>query len=94
MGRQIFSSALKGQEIQCIQEGMQAQTRKVSCADHYEIPGHCEAVIDVYVERFPGDVDEQNTEYLVESLGNHSLPIQVASTLMDIKDQVTNKVKF
>ena len=84
---------LKGHEIPCIQEGVQVQTRKVSCADHYEIPGYCEAVIDVYVERYSEDNDSQNTEYLVESLGNHNYPIQVASTLVDIRDQVTNKVR-
>ena len=66
---------LKGHEIPCIQEGVQVQTRKVSCADHYEILGYCEAVIDVYVERCAEDNDSQNTEYLVESLGNHNYPI-------------------
>ena len=45
--------------------------------------------MEIYAE----DNDSQNTEYLVESLGTHSYPIQVASTLVDIRDQVTNKVR-
>ena len=45
------------------------------------------------MERYAEDKDSQNTEYLVESLGNHNYPIQVASTSVDIRDQVTNKVR-
>ena len=37
---------LKGHEIPCIQEGVQVKARKVSCVDHYKIPGYCEALID------------------------------------------------
>lgn len=84
---------LKGHEIPCIQEGMQSKARKVSCADYYEVPGYCEAVIDVYVERYEDDEESSCSEYLIEPTGNHSYPIQVASTLVDIKDQVTNKVR-
>ena len=84
---------LKGHEILCIQEGVQVQTRKVSCEDHYQILGYFEAVIDVYVETYAEYNDSRNTEYLVESLGNHSYPIRVASTGVDIRDQVTNKVR-
>ena len=45
------------------------------------------------MERYAEDNDSQSTEYLVESFGTHSYPIQVASTLVDIRDQVTNKVR-
>ncbi|VDI01478.1 Hypothetical predicted protein [Mytilus galloprovincialis] len=53
---------LRGVEIPVIQVGVD-RARRVISADHYEIPGYTEAVIDIYIERREEDDNNVNTEF-------------------------------
>ncbi|CAG2211272.1 unnamed protein product [Mytilus edulis] len=85
---------LRGVEIPVIQVGVD-RARRVISADHYEIPGYTEAVIDIYIERREEDDNNVNTEFFIEPASNFEerYSLQMAATLVDIKDMVTNQIR-
>ncbi|CAG2200883.1 unnamed protein product [Mytilus edulis] len=85
---------LRGVEIPVIQVGVD-RARRVISADHYEIPGYTEAVIDIYIERREEDDYNVNTEFVIEPASNFEerYSLQMAATLVDIKDMVTNQIR-
>lgn len=85
---------LRGVEIPVIQVGVDIARRVIS-ADHYEIPGYTEAVIDIYIERREEDDYNVNTEFVIEPASNFEerYSLQMAATLVDIKDIVTNQIR-
>ncbi|CAC5411489.1 unnamed protein product [Mytilus coruscus] len=62
---------LKGVSIPCIQVKKSEIIRKVTAADHYIIPGYCEAVIDVYIERNENDGLLASKEFMIEPSENN-----------------------
>ncbi len=82
---------LDGQEVPCIQKGRPLTTRKVVVADDVKVPGNSEALIDVYVERFGGDDEDYEADYLVEPLEGFQERYQLVmeSTLVDINQSPT-----
>ncbi|CAC5411476.1 unnamed protein product [Mytilus coruscus] len=86
---------LKGVSIPCIQIKKSEISRKVSAADHFIIPGYCEAVIDVYIERNENDELIASKEFMNEPseefIANNK--IAMAACVVDIKDNVTVKAR-
>ncbi|CAC5405010.1 unnamed protein product [Mytilus coruscus] len=84
---------LKGVSIPCIQVKKSEIIRKVTAADHFIIPGYCEAVIDVYIERNEKDELLASKEFMIEPseefIANNK--IAMAACVVDIKDNVTVK---
>ena len=68
----------------------------MTAADHFTIPGYCEQVIDVFIERFPEDDHFRNNDILVEPCDQFSdrYPLVMASTVVDIDSSPTQKVTF
>ena len=83
-------------EVPVIQIGMKSRIRRVTAADHFIIPAESEAVIDVYVERKEYDDFSSETEYIIEPTRHfqEEYPLQMASTLVDINDGCTCKVRI
>ncbi|CAC5426771.1 unnamed protein product [Mytilus coruscus] len=73
---------LRGVEIPVIQVGVDRAS-------------YTKAVIDIYIERREEDDDNMNTEFIVEPASNFEerYSLQMAATLVDIKDMVTNQIR-
>ncbi|CAC5404999.1 unnamed protein product [Mytilus coruscus] len=86
---------LKGVSIPCIQVKKSEFIRKVTAADHFIIPGYCEAVIDVCIERNENDELLASKEFIIEPseefIANNK--IAMAACVVDIKDNVTVKAR-
>ncbi|CAC5392806.1 unnamed protein product [Mytilus coruscus] len=86
---------LKGVSIPCIQVKKSEIIRKVTAADHFIIPGYCEAVIDVYIERNENDELLASKENMIEPseefITNNK--IAMAACVVDIKENVTVKAR-
>ena len=70
---------------------MKNEIRKLRAADHYTIPGHCEAVIDVLVDRKETDdyLDAaEPTQHFKETY-----PLQMDAVLVNINASPTSKVR-
>ena len=52
--------------VPCIQVGLEDKARKVTAANDFTIPGHSEAVIEVYVDRQVQDDLSEQTDFLIE----------------------------
>lgn len=88
---------LKGVSIPCIQVKKSEIIRKVTAADHFIIPGYCEAVIDVYIERNENNELFASKEFIIEPseefIANNK--IAMAACIVDTcnKDNVTLKAR-
>ena len=86
---------IENQEIPVIQVGIKQHVRSVTAADHSIIPAQSESVIDVYVERREYDDFSCESEYIIEPTKHfqEEYPLQMASTLVDINQGCTCKVR-
>ena len=86
---------LRGLDIEILRVGKDLRTRKVTPADHYLVPSYCEQVIDVFIERFPEDDNEEHKDMVVEPCENFNerYPLVMASTLVDINASPTQKMR-
>ena len=86
---------IENQEIPVIQVGIKQHVRSVTAADHSIIPAQSESVIDVYVERREYDDFSCESEYIIEPTKHfqQEYPLQMASTLVDINQGCTCKVR-
>ena len=86
---------LDNAEIPIFQIGKCGKTRRVVVADNMTVPGHTEAVVSVYIERFEADDDDNEADYLVEptELFKERYPLQMATTLVYLNDAPTCKVR-
>ncbi|KAH3731123.1 hypothetical protein DPMN_057128 [Dreissena polymorpha] len=59
------------------------------------VPGHAEAVVSVYIERFEADDDDTEADYVVEpnQLFKERYPLQMATTLVNLNEAPTCKVR-
>ena len=85
-GDLILSSGilrLRDVDIEVLRVGKDCRFRKVTAADHFTVPGYCEQVIDVFIERFPEDDHSRNNDILVEPCDQFSnrYPLVTASTV-------------
>ena len=87
---------LRDVDIEVLRVGKDCRVRKVTAADHFTIPGYCEQVIDVFIERFPEDDHSRNNDILVEPCDQFSdrYPLVMASTVVDIDSSPTQKVRL
>ena len=87
---------IENQEVPIIQVGLKQCIRRVTAADHSIIPAQSEAVIDVYVERRDYDDFTCESEYIIEPTEHfrQEYPLQMASTLVDINQGCTCKVRM
>ena len=87
---------LDGKEIPVFQVGRNRKTRRVTVAADVEIPGKAEAVVSVFVERFTGDDDSQEVDYVIDPTENfmETYPLQMAGTLVNINESPTCKVRI
>ncbi|KAJ8300060.1 hypothetical protein KUTeg_021579 [Tegillarca granosa] len=85
---------LGGNEINCMQIGIQNKTRKVTVADHIDIPGYSEAVIDVFVEDGDNELDV-NEIMVIEPVANLSerYSIIMGRVVVDTRNNATVKVR-
>ncbi|VDI10491.1 Hypothetical predicted protein [Mytilus galloprovincialis] len=85
---------LNGVTIPCIQIGQPEPVRKVRAADNFIIHPQSEIRIDVFVDKTENDPIFPPQDYLIEPspkfIENH--PVMMASSLVDICHDVTNKV--
>ena len=83
-------------EIPIIKVGVNNRVRKVTTADHFDIPAQTECVIDVYIERREYDDFSSEKEYVVEQTDHFQAeyPLQMASTLVHINRACTCKVRM
>ncbi|MCG8048608.1 MAG: retroviral-like aspartic protease family protein, partial [Candidatus Thiodiazotropha endolucinida] len=87
---------MAGKEVPIIQVGVTNRTRRVTAADHSVIPAQSEAIIDVYIERKEYDDFSSESEYIIEPTQHfqEEYPLQMASTLVDINQGCTCKVRL
>ena len=87
---------LNGVLIPCVQIGVPRKVRKVHAADNYVIPGMCEMVIDVFVDRYETDEQMDKNEVLIEPSETFKgdYPLIMAASLADLKSTVTQKVRI
>ena len=87
---------LRGLEIEVLRVGKDHKVRKVTAADHYTVPGYCEQVIDVFIERFPEDDCEGNRDVVVEPCDGFAerYPLVMANTVVDMNSSPTQKVRL
>ena len=87
---------LNKKEVPIIQVGVTKRARKVTAADHFVIPAQSECVVDVIVERHEYDDFSSEKDYLVEPTEHFQAeyPLQMASTLVDINEGCTCKVRM
>ena len=87
---------LNKKEVPIIQVGVTNRVRKVTAADHFVIPAQSECVVDVIVERHEYDDFSSEKDYLVEPTEHFQAeyPLQMASTLVDINEGCTCKVRM
>ncbi|CAC5406440.1 unnamed protein product [Mytilus coruscus] len=87
---------LNGVTIPCIQIGQPEPVRKVRAADNFIIPPQSEILIDAFVDKTENDPTSPPQDYLIEPspqfIENH--PVMMASSLVDICHDVTNKVRL
>ncbi|CAC5423943.1 unnamed protein product [Mytilus coruscus] len=87
---------LNGVTIPCIQIGQPEPVRKVRAADNFIIPPQSEILIEVFVDKTENDPISPPQDYLIEPsshfIENH--PVMMASSLVDICHDVTNKVRL
>lgn len=85
---------LRGVEIPVKQVGTE-RYRRVIAADHSVVPGYSECIIDIYIQREENDDETPDTEFIVEPTSNFRevYGLQMARTLVDIKDRVTNQIR-
>ena len=83
-----------GVHLPCMRVGSTTQVRQIHAADHFIIPGHCEKIIDVFVDHFDTD-DKQNTPILLEPSQQfqEKYGLLMASSLSDLNSKVTHKVR-
>ncbi|KAL3890178.1 hypothetical protein ACJMK2_002470 [Sinanodonta woodiana] len=87
---------LHGVSIPCIQIGLNDDTvRNVKAADDFIIPGNCEAIIDVFVDRREEDGIAKQHEFLIEPSENFTdkYSLSVAPAIVDTNDKVTQKLR-
>ena len=85
---------IDGKEITCFQP-MSRSARRVSLADDYEIQGHTDQILDVFIERYVKDDLVQNFEVLIQpTLGfREKYPLMLANSLVYINNTPTVKVR-
>jgi hypothetical protein len=68
----------------------------VRSADHFVIPPKTEMIIDVFVDRFETDDFTKPQDFLIEphSYFIETHPVVMASCLVDIRNEVTNKIRL
>ena len=83
-------------KIPCIQIGQPETLRRVRSADHFVIPPKTEMIIDVFVDRFETDDFTKPQDFLIEphSYFIETHPVVMASCLVDIRNEVTNKIRL
>lgn len=77
-----------------MQIGIQNKTRKVTVADHIDIPGYSEAVIDVFVEDGDEELDVDEN-MIIEPVANLSerYSIILGRVVVDTRNNATVKVR-
>ena len=87
---------LRGVDIEILKVGRDSKVRKVTAADHFTVPGYCEQVVDVYVERFPEDDRASSRDVIVEPCDGFTdrYPLVMASTVVDMNSSPTVKVRL
>ena len=87
---------LRGVDIEILKVGKDSKVRKVAAADHYTVPGYCEQVIDVYVERFLEDDCTKSRDVVVEPCDGFTdmYPLVMASTVVNMNSSPTQKVRL
>jgi hypothetical protein len=78
-------------EIPCMQITSSETTRKVRSADDFLIPGLCEAVIDVYIDRNGKDESDlliEPTRYFKENS-----PLLMAPCVVNVEGNVTAQIR-
>ncbi|KAJ8300790.1 hypothetical protein KUTeg_022309 [Tegillarca granosa] len=85
---------LRGNEINCMQIGIQNKTRKVTVADHIDIPGYSEAVIDVFVKDGDNELDEDEIMIIVPVANlSERYSIIMGRVVVDTRNNATVKVR-
>ena len=84
------------QDIPIIQVGLKTSVRRVAAADHVVIPGQCESVIDLYVEKQDNDDISSKTEYLVEPTKHFQdvYPLHMTTSVVDADPDGSCKVRI
>ena len=87
---------LGGSCIHCTQIGQLEKVRKVRLAENYEILPSCEILIDVFVDRYDDDSPDIVSDLLLEHEEDfhQQFPVVMTPTLVDISQDVTNKVRI
>lgn len=87
---------LDGIAIPCTQIGQPEPVRKITAADDFIIPPRSEVIIDVFVDKFHSDNLSGPQNYLLEpnTFFVEKYPVAMASCLVDISHEVTNKVRL
>ena len=87
---------LRNTDIEVLRVGKDCRVRKVTAADHFTIPGYCEQVIDVYIERFPEDDHVGNNDILIEPCDGFTdrYPLVMASTVVNMDSSPTQQVRL
>jgi hypothetical protein len=87
---------LDGIAIPCTQIGQPEPVRKITAADDVIIPPRSEVIIDVFVDKFHSDNLSGPHNYLLEpnNFFVEKYPVAMASCLVDITHEVTNKVRL
>ena len=87
---------LDGIAIPCTQIGQPEPVRKITAADDFIIPPRSEVIIDVFVDKFHSDNLSGPQNYLLEpnNFFVEKYPVVMASCLVDISQDVTNKVRL
>ena len=84
------------QDVPIIQVGLKTSVRRVAAADHVVIPGQCESVIDLHVERQDNDEFSSEAEYLVEPTKHfqNDYPLHMTTTVVDADPDGSCKVRI
>ena len=87
---------LRGVDIEILKVGKDSKVRKVAAADHYTVPGYCEQVIDVYIERFLEDECTKSRNVVVEPCDRFTdrYPLVMASTVVNMNSSPTQKARL
>lgn len=87
---------LNGFIIPVVQIGHSDSVRKVVSAENVIIPPKSEIIVDVLVERIDKDYFSDSQEFLIEPNQKfiEKYPVLMANCLLDIKSDVTSKVRI
>lgn len=87
---------LNGFIIPVVQIGHSDSVRKVVSAENVIIPQKSEIIVDVLVERIDKDYFSDSQEFLIEPNQKfiEKYPVLMANCLLDIKSDVTSKVRI